>query len=124
MKPKSVRLSIFLIKKDWALANLLDKKHSLDSYSVRIDGSSIGDLHVKQSKQKVPHWAILFQGSTLPNLPNIPSQSAAAVWLIRVQKRLFGIAFGYGRALLAPGSWEEDFGLKVTLNCIDIDRVR
>ena len=124
MKPKSVRLSIFLIKKDWPLANVLDKKQSLDSYSVRVNGSSIGDLHVKQSKQKVPPWAILFQGSTVPHLPNIPSQSAAAVWLIRVQKRLFGITFGYGRALLAPGCSEEDFGLKVTLNCVDIDRVR
>jgi len=124
MKPKSVRLSIFLIKKDWALDKVLDKKHSLDSYSVRVGGSSIGDLHVKRSGQKVPHWAVLFQGSTVPQLPNIPSQSAAAVWLIRVQKRLFAITFGYGRALLVPGCSEEDFGLKVTLNCVDTERVR
>ena len=123
MKQRSIRLSIFLIKKNWDSSDVLDKKQGLDSYSVRIGGSSIGELSVKRSKQNTPPWSVLFQG-TVPHLPNIPSQSAAAIWLINVHKRLFAVAFGYGRALLAPGSWEEDFGLKVTLNCVDVDRVR
>src|SRR4029077_14697466 len=74
--------------------------------------------------RKAPLWAALFQGSTVPHLPSIHSQSTSAVWIVRAQKRVFALTFGYGRALLVPGCWEEDFGLKVTLNCVDIDRVR
>src|SRR5262249_6885178 len=40
-----------------------------------------------------------------------------------IGRRLFACAFGYGRNLIAPGSFEEDFGLKVTLNCVDPTKV-
>jgi uncharacterized protein (TIGR04141 family) len=51
------------------------------------------------------------------------SKNASAVWIIPVSGRLFACAFGYGRTLTSPGTFEEDFGLKVTLNCVDPSKV-
>ena len=34
------------------------------------------------------------------------------------------MSFGYGKSLLRPGTWEEDFGLRVTLNAVDPSRIR
>ena len=39
-------------------------------------------------------------------------------------ERLFALTFGYGKSLLVPGSWDEDFGLKVTLKTVDSNRIR
>lgn len=59
----------------------------------------------------------------MPRIVNVRNRSAAAVWLVPVEGRLFACVFGYGWTLLNPGSFEEDFGLKVTLNCVDPNRL-
>jgi uncharacterized protein (TIGR04141 family) len=46
------------------------------------------------------------------------------VLLIGRGDRLFALTFGYGRSLLIPGSWDEDFGLKVTLNVVNSLRIK
>src|SRR5258705_2508293 len=43
--------------------------------------------------------------------------------ILPVGARTFACAFGYGRTLLNPGTFEEHFGLKVTLNCVDPSKV-
>jgi hypothetical protein len=58
-----------------------------------------------------------------PRIGSVLSKNASAVWLVPVEDRLFACAFGYGRTLIAPGTFEEDFGLKVTLNCVDPTKV-
>ncbi len=62
-------------------------------------------------------------GRVTPDISNVRSKSVSALWVIPVGTRLFAAAFGYGRMLLSPGSFEEDFGLKVTLNCVDPNKV-
>src|SRR5262249_48043820 len=32
--------------------------------------------------------------------------------------------FGYGRNLLKPGTYEEDFGLRITLNAVDPNKIK
>ena len=43
---------------------------------------------------------------------------------VQYQDRFFALPFGYGRMLLTPHSWVRDFGLKVTLNRIDPNKIR
>ena len=58
--------------------------------------------------------------------------SAKAIFLVKInvkekgkkKKRIFALAFGYGRNLLKPGVWEERFGLKTALNVIDLEKLR
>jgi uncharacterized protein (TIGR04141 family) len=52
------------------------------------------------------------------------SSSASAVLVVRSGSRLFALTFGHGWHLLKPGSYEEDFGLRVTLNSVSPDQVR
>lgn len=48
----------------------------------------------------------------------------SAAYITRVGGRLFAIAFGQGRHLLKEGSYEERFGLRVTLNSVDPKSLR
>ncbi len=50
--------------------------------------------------------------------------SSAAIWTVQAGERAYALSFGYGKSLLRPGTWEEDFGLRVTLNAVDPSRIR
>jgi uncharacterized protein (TIGR04141 family) len=60
----------------------------------------------------------------VPDLPVLRSSNASAVLFLPRGNRLFALTFGYGKSLLIPGSWDEDFGLKVTLNTVDSNRIK
>lgn len=120
---KSWHISIYLLKRGWQ-ASALERPDTLSKHAVIAGGNHLGDLWVKKSKQKIPTWMSFFESSVRPPVRDLLSSSASAVWLVQVKRRLFAVSFGYGRAFLAPGSCEDDFGLKVTLNCVDIEKVR
>jgi uncharacterized protein (TIGR04141 family) len=46
------------------------------------------------------------------------------VLVVRVAGRFFATVFGYGRHLLKPGCWDENFGLRATLNSIEPNSIR
>ena len=72
---------------------------------------------------KPPKW-YKFLSAAIENLPAVLSSSASAVLFVSTSNRLFALTFGYGRSLLTPGAWEEDFGLKVTLNSVDRTKIK
>jgi uncharacterized protein (TIGR04141 family) len=72
----------------------------------------------------MPSWLSLFDGALGGTPADIHNASSAAVFLVRTSGRTFALTFGYGRSVLRPGTWEEDFGLRVTLNAVDHLRVR
>jgi uncharacterized protein (TIGR04141 family) len=83
----------------------------------------IGILYIKPTSDRNPSWLSFFDGA-LRGVPDVHNASAAAVFLLRSRGRIFALTFGYGRSLLKPGTWEEDFGLRVTLNAVDPQRIR
>ena len=48
----------------------------------------------------------------------------AAAFVMRAGGRFFVIVFGQGRHLIKPGTCEERFGLRVTLNSVDPKSLR
>jgi uncharacterized protein (TIGR04141 family) len=52
------------------------------------------------------------------------AMSASGILTVNVEKRWFAVVFGHGRHRLIPGAYEEGFGLRVCLNCIEPDKVR
>jgi len=96
---------------------------SLTITEVRIDGRDAGSLYIKPTFDRRPSWLTLFDGA-LGEVVNIHNASSAAIWTIRAGERTYALSFGYGRSLLRPGTWEEDFGLRVTLNAVDPLRIR
>jgi len=124
-QPKARSLSIFLIKEEvpspeGALVDVLPLTRS----ALTANGQQIGDLYIKGTQDRTPSWLSFFEGAMSSVPPDLHNASAAAVWLIGSGGRVFALTFGYGRSLLRPGTWEEDFGLRVTLNAVDPLRIR
>lgn len=118
MRQRTTGITLFLIKPGLDLNDVI--KGNPHRIAVRLDERHSADLYVKPSIPVRPQWLELFQGrGNLP--PDLWNQHSAAVLLVRTRRRLFALTYGYGRMLLQPGSWEEDFGLKVTLNSIGAD---
>jgi uncharacterized protein (TIGR04141 family) len=82
----------------------------------------VGDLYVKAGEPHTPPWVSFFEGTV--DLSDVVGASTAAVLIIPSSKRLFAVAFGFGRMLLQPGVTDERFGLKVTLNAVDHTQIR
>jgi len=123
--PKSTNLTIFLAKEDIKKPeDIFSDVENLKKYDVIQDGVRIGNLYIKPSFRKLPSWLILFENALDINGLGIINSNSAAVLTVRRNERIFAITFGYGRNLLESSSYEERFGLLVTLNSIDPDKIR
>jgi uncharacterized protein (TIGR04141 family) len=117
-------LTIYLVKENTRNHfDVLPSIGTLAQYRVPV-GGFIGDLYVKTSNDRAPAWLSLFENSVHLDRNSIYNASSAAIFLVTVDNRLFAITFGYGRTLLHSGCWEEDFGLKATLNSVDPQKIR
>ena len=121
---KAQNLSIFLIKKDLKqFRQIIANKPGITKHIIEIDGVDPGKLFVQKRHPKPPAWAQFFRDCIdLAEIGNISTTSA--VLLVKINGRIFALTFGHGRHLLNADCWEERFGLKVTLNCIDQSKVR
>lgn len=120
---KSHSLTIYLLKSGLDEAKYLKALHAVHKHTVKFSDSLNGDLFLLPAKESQPKWLSLF-ATSVTDLPTILTRNASALLVVALAKRTFALSFGYGRKLLAPGAWEEDFGLKVTLNSVDKQRIR
>lgn len=123
-KPPQITLSVFLIKEGVGdVDTFLSNNSSLHHYSLKNGDREIGDLYVKKPYPKPPGWGKFFR-NYVDSRELGKTSSTAGVLVMRVEKRWFALAFGQGRFLLNPESWEERFGLLVTLNSVERDRIK
>jgi uncharacterized protein (TIGR04141 family) len=124
-KPKSRTLTIFLLKNPPGQApELLKHADSLIHHPVLVAEQPAGDLYVEPSDDRRPGWVSFFEGAATIDPAFVRNASTSAVWLVEVESRQFALTFGYGRNLLKPGVHEEDFGLRVTLNAVDPNKIK
>jgi uncharacterized protein (TIGR04141 family) len=117
-------LNVFLLKHDIRPDVALMSAAGLSHMRLQVSERTRGDLYVKPSPQRIPYWWSLFEPSLGPVPADVRNSSSAAVLFLVASERLFALTFGYGRTLLRPGTWEEDFGLRATLNAVDPLRIR
>jgi len=123
-KAPQITLTIFLIKKDVIdIDSFLAKRTSLDHHALKDGKILVGDLYVKRPHPKPPAWGKFFADYVDPRELG-KSSSTAGVFVVQDDKNWFAITFGQGRFLLEPESWEESFGLLVTLNSVAQDRIK
>lgn len=123
-KGPSHRLSIYRLKDDvGAPDDAVEVGRGLKHETLDLDGIE-AELYVQSAYSKLPRWSKLFAGVVDLAKLGIRSSSAAAVLVVPAAGRLFALTFGFGRHLLRPGTWEERFGLRVTLNAIDPNSIR
>jgi uncharacterized protein (TIGR04141 family) len=83
----------------------------------------VGQLFIKPPEGKPPSWVEFFKPYiTVADVGDVNSSSA--VLLVPVYKRWAAVTFGQGRHLLSSDAFEDRFGLRVALNCIDDKKIR
>jgi uncharacterized protein (TIGR04141 family) len=118
-------ISVYLLRKHVQSASdaLEAEPDELEEHRI----PSLGEdamLYVSRKRSRAPRWAALFDGDVDPPL-RLARPSFSAVLLVEASKRLFALTFGAGgRWMLARGSYERNFGLRVALNCVDPEQIR
>lgn len=119
MKTKSLNLTVYLIKAEFAEDYaFIVKRESLETCVIQFGDDVVGELFIKQSEPHLPQWARIFKGSEDFKKVELKTSSASAILVVEVDDLTFVLTFGHGRHLLVLGSWEERFGLLVSLNSI------
>lgn len=123
---KSQRFNIFLLKEgvDDAAAALSSKHQigeSVDEHRAKV-GDSEGTLYLKRPYPRKPGWLKYLTDESIVKADEIgepKNASTSAVLIFNVDDRLVALTFGYGRFLLDPEAYEDDFGLKVVLSSVE-----
>ena len=123
MKDTTYPLTIYLIKSDTSKIECINEMRKSERHDFTISDGTECTLYTESIPPHEPRWVKLF-AETAPALQKLRSSNASALLLMPRGGRLFALTFGYGRGLLKPGSWEEDFGLRVTLNSVDTKKIR
>ena len=122
--PRVRSLTIYLLKNSVrAERDAIESPDDVRAFPIPI-GDRRTTLFVKPSRVAHPAWIGFFEGHVDLTDVLLRSASSAAVLVLQVANHWFAVTYGYGRHLLAQGSWESNFGLKVTLNSIDDSSIR
>ena len=123
MKDATHSLIIYLIKSGTSRAECLNKIRKTTEHNFTLPDGTHGTVFTDSIPPHSPRWVGVLS-KVVPDLPVLRSSNASAVLFLPSGERLFALTFGYGKSLLIPGSWDEDFGLKVTLNTVDSNRIK
>src|SRR3954469_6006203 len=118
--------TVLLLKKDFDETNAIRASilPLVKTYTALADGRRIGSMHVPPKKEFPPGWLKRVK-PFVPDLPNLRNTTVSgSLLLVPVGDRTFALTLGYGRGLLVPDSFEDGFGLKVTLNAVPPGNIR
>ena len=115
---KSHSLSIFLLKSDFDADNALIDRHGLQKVD---DATNLPDnsvLYIGDNVPKPPWWKNYF-GITKELRQSLKS----ALLFVQHDHKWFALSFGHAYSKLDDNSYEYDFGVRVTLNSIDPEKL-
>ena len=116
-------LTIHLSKENEQPDSLIKISEDITEKTVPVGGRTQGRLFIKSPDARSPSWADFFHPYANPSEFGEVS-SASAVLLVPIYKRWAALTFGQGRHLLTMNNFEDRFGLRVALNCIDEEKVK
>ena len=119
------KLSIYLIKKEYDKdRKILKNIDQLEKENLK----NVGRFYYCKSQNKPPLWIKNFFSKAITKNLKLFNAITKGVLLVRIKtqkySRTFAVTFGYGKTLLKTDVYEEKFGLKVTLNTVDPERLR
>ena len=115
---KSRPFSIYLLKPHYNATNSLVEDHHLGSVSAGSipAGSS---MFILDGEPNDPWWKPYF-GIQIP----LKQVSKSALLFLPVDDQCLALSFGHAHHKLKDESFEYDFGLRVTLNCVDPNELK
>lgn len=125
-KTRKERLSIYLAKNFLANDNVILKLEN-SHHPIYLDiGAEQATLYIRKEPQKPPPpWTKLFTSNEgVPPDSFGHTRAVGAAFVVCHHQQKFVLTFGTGYHLLNTESIERDFGLRVTLNSVDPDKLR
>lgn len=116
---KSRPFSIFLLKPGYDASSALKDDHSLDQSVQADDLPENATLFVLDSQPKNPWWRGYFGVQK-----DLRQATKGALVFLPVSDRIFALSFGHVFHNLKDVSYEYDFGLRATLNCVDPEKIK
>lgn len=116
---KTRSFSIFLLKDGVDAANALKDDHALEE---GVAGENLPEgaiLYVLDNVPRPPWWRAYFGVQK-----DLNQVSKGALVFLQASGRWFALSFGHVFHNLRDSSYEYDFGLRVTLNCVDPAKLR
>ncbi len=116
---KSRSFSIFLLKKTFDAGNSLKEGLKLENDNCATLLPPDGSLFLLDNPIQQPWWINYF-GIQKPLRQGLKG----AIVFIPVRNRVFALTFSQGAHKLNDESYEYDFGLRVTLNCVETEKLK
>lgn len=116
---KTRSFSILLLKEPFTGADALKDDTDLEAGIVSDHLPEGASLYVLDSVPRPPWWKAYFGVQK-----NLLQASKGAVVFLPASGRWFALCFGHVYHNLQDTSYEYDFGLRVTLNCVDPDKLK
>lgn len=116
-KNKTRSFSIYLLKQGYDATNSLEDDHKLQSEAAAYLPAG-ATLYVLDSPPQTPWWRNYFGIAR-----DLKQASKGALVFLPVKDRWFALSFGHVYHHLKDMAYEYDFGLRVTLNALDPDRL-
>ncbi len=116
---KTHPFSIYLLKNDFDASNSLKADHSLKEFTDADNIPKDSCLFILDSMPKEPWWKNFFGVRK-----DLRQATKGAILFLPVNEKCFAITFGHTQHHLKDECYEYDFGLRVTLNSVDPDKLK
>lgn len=116
---KSHTFSIYLLKHGFSVENALKEDHLLEG-PISAEKLPIGAKLFVMDKKPMPPWWKSYWGIN----QYLEQVLKGAIVFLPIEDRYFALTFGHTYHQLKPESYEYDFGLIVTLNALDPDKIK
>ena len=127
VKIRKEKLSIYLMRDGYSIdSDVIKLENAKPPIEMDLPETKFSRLYIKKQPPKsAPPWSKLFTSENKVDISEfgMPS-SVGAVFVVSLSGATFILSFGTGFHLLKSEAIERDFGLKVTLNSVDPDKLR
>ncbi|PMG75396.1 sporadically distributed protein, TIGR04141 family [Shewanella sp. 10N.286.51.B7] len=127
IKVRKEKLSIYLMRDGYSIdSDVIKLENAKPPIEMDLPETEFSRLYIKKQPPKsAPPWSKLFTSENQVDISEFGmSSSVGAVFVVSVSGATFILSFGTGFHLLKSEAIERDFGLKVTLNSVDPDKLR
>ncbi len=121
------KLSIYLARdSSKPVSELVKTENVKKPIRLNLPLADFAELFIKiQPPKAIPPWTKLFTKSRQVESTEFgTSSNVGAVLIVKIAESMFVLSFGTGFHLIKQEAIERDFGLKVTLNSVDPDKLR
>jgi uncharacterized protein (TIGR04141 family) len=127
IKVRKEKLSIYLMRDGYSIdSDVIKLENAKPPIEMDLPETEFSRLYIKKQPPKsAPPWSKLFTSNNQVDISEFGmSSSVGAVFVVSLSGATFILSFGTGFHLLKSEAIERDFGLKVTLNSVDPDKLR